>query len=218
MASTERQQNNRKVENQQEIIHAAAICFMRHGLEKTTIDDIARELNATKGRVYHYFRSKNDIFFAIHRQAMRFCFDAVQPILKQNIPADEALMRMATAHGHVMMDTLPYQRSIRLGVDIYLRGSTTEAEREVLMELIALRNEYEGLYRAVMRQGQSEGTLSVPDEALAGRALMGALNGLVDWYRVRPDQTQAERSRIAQTLASTIINGLRPKPTPAARS
>ncbi|TDE34362.1 TetR/AcrR family transcriptional regulator [Antarcticimicrobium sediminis] len=209
MASSERKPYKRKADSRQEIIQAAAICFMRHGLEKATMEDVARELNATKGRVYHHFRSKNEIYFAVYRQAMQFCFDAVQPILAQALPADESLLRMATAHGHVMMDTLPYQRSIRLGVDVYLRGSTTEAEREVLTELIARRNEYEGLYRAVMRQGNADGTLSVPDEALAGRALMGALNSLVDWYRVRPDQDQVERSRIAQVLARTVINGLR---------
>ncbi|MDX2483304.1 MAG: hypothetical protein QNK42_06550 [Pseudodonghicola sp.] len=92
-----------------------------------------------------------------------------------------------------MMDILPYQRSIRLGVDVYLRGSSTEAERAVLAELIALRNEYEGLYRAVMRQGNADGRLSVPDEALAGRGLMGALNSLVDWHRARP-RTKARPS------------------------
>ncbi|MDX2483305.1 MAG: TetR/AcrR family transcriptional regulator [Pseudodonghicola sp.] len=42
-------------------MQAAAICFMRHGLEKATMHDVARELNATKGRVYHHFRSRNEI-------------------------------------------------------------------------------------------------------------------------------------------------------------
>ncbi|WP_299565977.1 TetR/AcrR family transcriptional regulator [uncultured Sulfitobacter sp.] len=198
-----------KAESLQQITDAAAQCFMAKGLEKATIDDIADVLGATKGRVYHHFRSKNAIYFAVHRQAMQYCFDAVEPVLKQDIPADEKLFRMAVAHAHVMMDTLPYQRSIRLGVDIYLRGPTTQAEREVLTELIEQRNGYENLFRDVLRSGKAAGTLDVPNVDLAGRAVMGALNGLVDWYRIRPDQSAADRAAIADGLAHTIIYGIK---------
>ncbi len=198
-----------KVDSVQQIIDAAAQCFMAKGLEKATIDDIADVLAATKGRVYHHFRSKNAIFFAVHRLAMQYCFDAVAPIMALDIPADDKLFQMAVAHAHVMMDTLPYQRSIRLGVDIYLRGSTTEAEREVLRELIELRNDYEDLFRDVLREGQEAGTVDVPDVGLAGRAIIGALNGLVDWYRIRPGQSEADRAAIADGLARTILYGVK---------
>ena len=199
----------RKIDSHQQIVDAAAQCFMLKGLEKATIDDIADVLGATKGRVYHHFRSKNAIYFAVHRQAMQYCFEAVKPVIEQSMPCAEKIEAMAAAHARVMMDTLPYQRSIRLGVEMYLRGSTTESEREVLAELIAQRNEYEDLYRDVLRKGVSEGSLSVPNVEIAGRMMMGALNGLVDWYRVRPEQTDADREDIARTLARTIVRGLK---------
>lgn len=200
---TERQKDNR-----QQIIHAAAVCFTKYGLEKATMDHMAGELGSTKGRVYHHFSSKGEIFFAVYRQAMQYCFDAVQPIVSTPMPANEKLLAMAQAHGRVMMDTLPFQRSIRQGVNSYLHGPKLGADRVVLNELIARRNEYEGLYRAVLQQGLEDGTLSVPDVAIAGRAIMGALNSLVDWYRVRPEQSRAEQVQIADTLATTIIRGL----------
>ncbi len=195
-------------DSRQQIVDAAAQCFMLKGLEKATIDDIADVLEATKGRVYHHFRSKNAIYFAVHRQAMQFCFDAVEPVLALSIPCDEKLEAMAKTHAHVMMDTLPYQRSTRLGVEIYLRGSTTEAERAMLTELITQRNDYENLYREVLQAGVTEGTLQVTNVKIAGRVMMGALNGLVDWYRVRPEQTDADREQIALEIAQTIVRGM----------
>ena len=198
----------RKLASQQQIIHAAAVCFMRYGLEKATVDDMAKEIGSTKGRVYHHFTSKTEIFFAVYRQAMEYCFDAVAPIIEKPLPADEKLIQMAAAHGRVMMDTLPYQRSIRQGVNVYLHGAGGSEESAVLDELIARRNAYEDLYRTVLQQGACDGTLDVPDVAIAARAIMGALNSLVDWYRVRPDQTRADQDRIAQTLARTVVRGL----------
>lgn len=198
----------RKLDSRQQIIEAAAVCFMEYGLEKATIDHMARKLGSTKGRVYHHFGSKDEIFFAVYRQAMQFCFDAVMPIVSRPMPADEKLLAMARAHGRVMMDTLPFQRSIRQGVNSYLHGPELGADRGVLDELIARRNEYEDLYRAVLQQGLEDGTLSMQDVAIAGRAIMGALNSLVDWYRVRPEQSRADQMQIADTLATTVLNGL----------
>lgn len=200
----------RQKDNRQQIIQAAAVCFMKYGLEKATVDHMASELGSTKGRVYHHFASKDEIFFAVYRQAMQYCFDAVLPIVSRPLPAHAKLLAMAQAHSRVMMDTLPFQRSIRQGVNSYLHGPELGADREVLNQLIARRNEYEGLYRAVLQMGLEDGTLSVPDVAIAGRAIMGALNSLVDWYRVRPEQSQADRTQIADTLAKTIINGILP--------
>jgi len=208
MTATEHIPTKRRLASQQEIIQAAATCFMKYGLDKATMKVMARELGSSKGRVYHHFDSKNEIFFEVYRQAMQFCFDAVQPIVNQPMPADEKLLKMAKAHAMVMMETLPFQRSIRQGVNVYLHGHKIGAEREVLNALIARRNDYEDLYRVVLQQGVEDGTLSTPDVAIAGRAIMGALNSLVDWYRVRPDQCRDDQIRIADTMAETIINGL----------
>ncbi|WP_258523798.1 TetR/AcrR family transcriptional regulator [Roseovarius sp. TE539] len=195
-----------------EIVEAAARCFMHKGFDKTTIDDIAHELNATKGRVYHRFRAKNEIFFAVYRQAMQFCFDAVDPIIGLSLPAREKLLRMAEAHAMVMMEHLPYQRSIKQGVEIYLTGATTEAERRVLAELVGMRDRYEERFRKTLRDGELDGTLGAPDVAISGRAILAALNGLTDWYRPRSHETQADRQMIARKLAFTVVDGVACRP------
>jgi hypothetical protein len=115
---------------------------------------------------------------------------------------------VAVAHARVMRETLPYQRSIRLGVEIYLRGSMIEPERAVLTELVAQRYEYEDLYRDVLRNGVSPGSLSLPNVEIADRMMMGALNGFVDWYRVRPDQTAADRAYDYARIGPLILRNL----------
>ena len=47
------------------ILEAATKLFVRHGYQKTSIDDICGEAKIGKGTVYHYFESKEDIFVAI---------------------------------------------------------------------------------------------------------------------------------------------------------
>ena len=60
-----------------EILEAAAACFMEQGFHATSIDVVARRMGATKGRVYHHYQSKVDLFFDVHRLGMALLFVAL---------------------------------------------------------------------------------------------------------------------------------------------
>lgn len=46
----------------QKIGEAAMHCFAKYGLEKTTLDDIARLIGLNKSSLYYYYKNKEDIF------------------------------------------------------------------------------------------------------------------------------------------------------------
>ena len=49
-------------ETRQRILEAALSCFMRQGYNSTTMDDIAGESGTSKGTLYWYFKSKEELF------------------------------------------------------------------------------------------------------------------------------------------------------------
>lgn len=53
-------EKNRKLQ----IIQAAVKRFTKHGLNKTTLDEIARDLRIGKATIYNYFKSKEELFYA----------------------------------------------------------------------------------------------------------------------------------------------------------
>jgi AcrR family transcriptional regulator len=48
-----------------EIIDAAQKLFQKYGIDKTTMDDIAREVGKGKSTLYYYYESKEDVFYAV---------------------------------------------------------------------------------------------------------------------------------------------------------
>jgi AcrR family transcriptional regulator len=48
-----------------EILEAAQRVFQRWGLRKSTMEDIAREAGKGKSTLYYYYRSKEEIFYAV---------------------------------------------------------------------------------------------------------------------------------------------------------
>ncbi len=53
-------EKNRKLQ----IIQAAVKRFTKHGINKTTLDEIARDLRIGKATIYHYFQSKEELYYS----------------------------------------------------------------------------------------------------------------------------------------------------------
>jgi AcrR family transcriptional regulator len=49
----------------QEILEAARILFTKHGLKKTTMDDVAKAVGKGKSSLYYYFSGKTELFEAV---------------------------------------------------------------------------------------------------------------------------------------------------------
>ncbi len=62
------------------ILDAAAAAFARRGYLATSIDAIADELGATKGRVYHYYRGKAEVFLDVVVSGMQDLIGEMGPL------------------------------------------------------------------------------------------------------------------------------------------
>ena len=58
-----------KQQRKEEIIHAAEKVFFSRGFDQSTMDDIAVEAELSKGTLYLYFKSKDDLHMAVARTA-----------------------------------------------------------------------------------------------------------------------------------------------------
>jgi AcrR family transcriptional regulator len=198
-----------------EILDAAADCFMRRGFDATSIDEIAAKLGSTKGRIYHHFRSKADLFFEVFSLSMVTRLTAVMAAYRTKGTGAERLSRMAHAHLMNMMENVPYQRVANQGIELLGHGALTPEQRERLQEIAASQVSYEDLFKDVMRDGIADGSLSVADIALASKAIFGAMNWLSKWYSPAPDESEADRDYIATTIAATFMQGMLSRAAPS---
>src|SRR5262245_28414738 len=87
-----------------EILDAAAKAFSQRGHAATSIDDVADVLGCTKGRIYHYFRTKGDLFIGIHRQSVEWALEAVAPVAERaDLDPAQRLREMVRRHAMHLM-------------------------------------------------------------------------------------------------------------------
>lgn len=194
---------------QVELLDAAARAFTQMGFASATIDTVADLIGVTKGSVYYYYRSKTDLFFAVHRRAMEINLDAITPLARASgVSASQRIWNMAHRHTHLMMEHLNYQRVTVQGLEMHLMGRTNEQQRAQLEELVQLRDTYERLFRTVIEQGMEAGEFPAMRVELTVKPLLGALNWTTMWYQPRDGETEDDRESIARHVANFVAAGL----------
>jgi AcrR family transcriptional regulator len=75
----------------EEILESARNLFKQYGLNKTTMEDIARNTGRGKSTLYYYFANKDEIFEATLMQDMEHIFTATRTAVDKETSAEEKL-------------------------------------------------------------------------------------------------------------------------------
>jgi AcrR family transcriptional regulator len=193
-------------ESRDEILRAAAELFMEFGYAATSIDAVAERLGCTKGRIYHHYRSKADLFFDVQVSAMNRLNEEVEPIARGTGSAVDRLAAMALRHAQIILTELPTQKVAVQGLERHLLGNTPAAKR--LRSVIKMRDDYERMFCEVIDEGIRDGVFVDVPPKLASKPFFGALNWATVWYSQRRLQGTEAIDDIAHALAAYALRGL----------
>jgi AcrR family transcriptional regulator len=191
-----------------EILEAAAECFMEQGFHATSIDVVARRMRATKGRVYHHYPSKVDLFFDVHRLGMDLLFEAVEPAVQSDGNPLQVLGTMMTAHAMALFEHHAFESVVVQGVQLHRFGALTPRQRQELDSLIESRDRFEGLFKRQAAAAKKAGLLAEVELSIAVKTLLGGLQWSLIWYRPRAADTEVTRQQLAQAMVDTLLLGL----------
>lgn len=197
----------------EQVLDAAAACFMEKGYSATSLDDVARHMGATKGRIYHYFASKSELLHAVRKRAMDINFAAIRPAFDSNQPPAAKFRAMAVAHALNMMDQQPYQRALFDSLHLHITGGKTAREASQMDEFITERRAFEDMFRAVLAEGQANGDFTIKTLSYTLHTVLSTLNSTVSWYSPRDGEPHDTRLQIAAELADMALRALGANPT-----
>lgn len=184
----------------QRLLEAATRLFAEKGFESTSVQEIVEAAGVTKGAMYHYFGSKDDLLYEIYARVLRM--------------QTERLEQLADAEGSVQ------QRLAEAAADV-VQTSIANLDDTVIffrsMHLLAPdkratvrgdRRRYHERFRALIEEGRGAGVFRRDVDAdLVVDFFFGAVHHLPSWYRaegpLRPEQ-------IGRNFADLLLASLRP--------
>lgn len=190
------------------VLDAAATAFAKRGYLATSIDAIADELGATKGRVYHYYRGKAEIFLDVVVTGMHDLIAAIGPlsVADGKSPSDR-IFQMSHLHASLMMVRNHPQRVSVQAVEMRTVPEIA-FHQDLLKEVFALRQHYEQMFIDVVNEGIELGEFADQDSNLTVKSALGSLNWIPIWYTPERGSTE-DVEKVADTFARFIVNGLK---------
>ncbi|AZK98271.1 MULTISPECIES: TetR/AcrR family transcriptional regulator [Streptomyces] len=182
------------------LLSAATRLFAEHGYDKTSVQEIVEAAGVTKGALYHYFGSKEDLLQEVYGRMLRLQQERLDAFARSGAPVD---VRLRAAAADVVVTTIENLHD----ATIFFR-SMHHLSPEKNKQVRAERRRYHERFRALVEEGQSSGVFSAATPAdLVVDYYFGSVHHLSTWYR--PDGPLT-KEQVADHLADLLMRALRP--------
>jgi len=177
------------------ILRSAARLFRERGFADTGMRDIADAAGLSAANLYHYFDGKNDLLFYCQDRALDRMLAAVTAA-KRAPSAVDRLTVVLTAHLQTLLDDV--------------EGATAHLQIESLSPalrtaIVKKRDRYELALRRLIADGVRSGELVNLDPAIVARAMLGAMNWTVTWFRPDGPDTAAA---VGDVISRFLVRGI----------
>jgi len=100
---SKRQEEQRKL-RKQSILDGALKVFKTHGIEKTTMDEIALESGFGKATLYYYFASKDEVFIAIMEDGWKKLWEGIESKIVEELDPRKKFMGIIKTMANIVRD------------------------------------------------------------------------------------------------------------------
>jgi len=193
-------------ERREQIVQAALACFTRQGYVNTTVDDIAHESGLSKGAIYWYFESKDDLLKAAMNAIMaRVAEKSMDAIMASETPSE----RLRVGARCIVDVCREIEGYFGLIIEFWTQSENREEATAVWAEMIT---QYRQLVKGILDEGVRTGAFKPLDTDALAWMIMAAYDGLAAYHMMMPD---IDMDHISQGFIEALMKGLETNDTAA---
>jgi AcrR family transcriptional regulator len=180
------------------IIDAACAIFGRYGFRKSTMDDIAQAARKAKSSLYHYFKSKDDVFRAVVEKEGN--------ILEREMK--RSLEKEKTPQAKLMTYTIRRMEILNRIANFYSAFQDEYFENYGYIQKLRKRHdEWElNTIKGILQEGVDKGIFELKDLDLSAYAIVTTMKGLEYHWAMQKDMTKQKDG--INSLFGILFNGI----------
>ena len=179
------------------LVKQAAQEFRRRGYHATSMDDIAVALGVSKGALYRYVKSKDEVLYECFKHSERLAKAALKEAKKLDGPAASKL------HLFIVKFVSDYLDSNLAGGAMIEIDAMLPHQRK---DVVAGRDKVDAELRKLLSDGMKDGSIREASPKLMILALMGSINWIPSWFRSDGEFSSHE---LAERMADILVDGIR---------
>jgi AcrR family transcriptional regulator len=203
-AGSNRPKHSRAPEEQtavpRRLLQQATKLFAKKGFDRTSVQEIVEAAGVTKGAMYHYFGSKDDLLYEIYARVLREQTAQLEKVADSDAPLRA---RLATAASDVVVSSIE-----NLDDNTIFLQSMHQLSPEKRKAVRAERRSYHERFRRLIEEGQAGGDFRADKPAdLVVDFFFGSVHHLGTWYRRGGPLTARE---VGDHFADLLLSMLKP--------
>lgn len=152
------------------LIEVARELFATKGIEATTMNDIALQSGRGRRTLYTYFRSKEDVYYAVVEGELEYISEEMDKVVQMDVTPDKKLVLVIYKHLSLIADIV--KRNGNLNAEFFRDIKQVErARRKFDIEEI-------NTLRSIIREGVALGTFEVDSVNFVADIIHFAVKGL----------------------------------------
>lgn len=154
----------------QKLVDVARELFAQKGIEATTMNDIAAASGKGRRTLYTYFRSKEDIYYAVIEGELEYISEEMDKVIQMDVSPDKKILLVIYKHLSLIDDIV--KRNGNLNAEFFRDIKQVErARRKFDMEEI-------NTLRSILREGVALGTFEVDSVNFTADVIHFAVKGI----------------------------------------
>lgn len=187
----------------QRLLTVATRLFAEQGFETTSVQQVVDAAGVTKGAMYHYFGSKDDLLYEIYARVLRVQTARMETAANAGEPVQKRLHAVAAdvvaTTAANLDDTVIFFRSMHL------------LHPDKQAEVRAERRRYHERVRELIEEGQRDEVFRGDKQAeLVVDFFFGAVHHLGTWFR---EDGQLTGEEVGRHFADLLLDSLQPART-----
>ena len=203
-----------------EIVVASAKLFSKRGYDATTMRDIAAEVNMTAASLYHHFKSKDFLLLSGLEIGYEVLLERLEAAAQTEGNSSAKLAAMIRSNVTLITDDTRISATMAFEIRPLLLALASRRDLQDqdsadfnarVMRLMAVRDRYDAMFRAVLLAGITAGEFRTVDVPIVVRTMLGGHNWMALWFK---PGGRLSGDEIADTLVEFWLGALRAHPQP----
>lgn len=180
------------------IIKAAQELFARFGFVKTTVDEIARAARMGKATLYHYFRSKEDVFKEVIEKETRILNEKVKEAIDKEETPQKKLRAFVLTRMMYLNELANIYSALKDEFLNHYAFIEKAREKDFYQEIKSVKN--------ILNEGIENNIFIIQDVELTSFAIISALKGLEYPWSIKVSLPDIEKN--VDKLLEILFRGI----------
>jgi TetR/AcrR family transcriptional regulator len=186
------------------LVKQAALEFRKRGYHATSMGDIASALGVTKGALYRYVKSKDEVLYECFMHSNEIADQALERVKDMEASSAEKLASFMTEFIQKYLES-----NLAGGAMIEIDALLPEQRKKV----VGGRDKVDRALRCILDGGVADGSILDESPKLMIFSFMGTINWIPSWFSPDGELTTTE---IAEHITHILMHGIRSRPAEGA--